>query len=190
MSSIRSSIRFFRAISVWLWLFVPAAVLAQDTPEWQADVQAMLHQFMSCQTPTDDVSPCNRFVGRALKRIYNIDDFTQANGEFMTANQIAGAVKTSGNWTKLGNASEQTALDQAQGYANVKKAIIAVSSGSPHGHVALILPGSQTQSGSWGLKVPNSASFFLNKPDKSYIGKPLSFAWTSPNGVEIYGRNF
>jgi hypothetical protein len=173
-----------------LSFFVLTSVFAQGPPEWQADVEAMLHEFMTCQSPIDDVSPCNRFVGRALKRIYNIDDFTKPNGEFMTANEIAGAVAASGNWTKLGNASDQKALNEAQGYANVKKAIIAVSSGSPHGHVAIILPGSQTQSGSWGLKVPNSASFFLNKPDKSYIGKPLSFAWTTPNGVSIYGRNF
>ena len=93
----------------------------------------------------------------------------------------------------LGKASEQKTLTEAQGYANVKKAVIAVyetSSGS--GHVAFILPGTLTASGSWGLNCPNSASFLLNKPSSSYVSQPLSFAFNAQlkDKVLLYGRNF
>jgi hypothetical protein len=179
-----------RGFAAWLLLASAVIVQAQTVTDWQADVEAMLHEFMTCQTPIDDASPCNRFVGRALKRVYGIDDFNAGNGDFMNANQISVTVKTSGKWTKLGDASTQNALNEAQGYANLKKAIIAVSTGSPHGHVAIILPGSLTKSEHWGLNVPNSAAFRMDKPKESYIGKPLSLSWRLPKGVEIYGRNY
>jgi hypothetical protein len=162
-------------------------------PEWKKDVEKMLTEFMSCSSPIDDISPCNVFLVRALNRVYGVRDFEKpgAPGGAMTANEIANFVESSTDkWTLLGKAGDQKTLNQAQGYTNLKKAVIAVLRGNPHGHVALIIPGEQTFSGNWQLNVPNSASFFLNKPEKSYVGKGLSFAFSSPADVKIYGRNF
>jgi hypothetical protein len=165
--------------------------IVSDEQEWQKDVDRMLTEFLACQEPIDDISPCNRFLARALKRVYGITDFDKPNGQFMTANEIAAFVKlNTDKWTDLGSATTQTALTEAAGQANVKKAIIAVLSGEPNGHVALVLPGQLTASGQWKLNVPNSASFFLKNPQKSYIGKGLSFAFAKPDGVRLFGRNF
>jgi hypothetical protein len=161
---------------------------------WQADVQHMLSEFMACQTPIDDQSPCNVFLGRALQRVYGISDFTDSArpGGYMSANQIATYVTVDSKWTSLGNASSQANLTQAQGYANLMKAIIATYTAPGNGHVCLILPGMLQASGSWGLNVPNSASFFLNNPMASYVGGPLSKAFSADKkgNVNLYGRNF
>lgn len=165
----------------------------QNEQEWKKDVESMLYEFMQCKEVIDDISPCNHFLGKALKRIYSIDDFERPNqpSQFLTANEVATYVTTSDKWTLLGPASSQEVLNEAQGYANVKKAVIAVLPAQPYGHVAIVLPGNLEESQQWGgLKVPNSASFFLNRPQKSYIGKKLSFAFSTPDGVKIYGRNF
>lgn len=45
-----------------------------------------------------------------------------------------------------------------------------------------------TTSGSWALKVPNSASFRLDSADKTYVGCKRSFAWQKPEGVAIFKR--
>lgn len=169
-----------------------------DSPEWEKDVKGMLTEFLSCKDPIDDKSPCNVFLGRALKRVYAINDFDDTTSPigYLTANKIALQVEIlTDKWTKLGNASAQNALNEAQGQANLKRPVIAVwrnPDNNKSGHVALILPGSLTQSGSWGLKVPNSASFTLGKPENAYVGGPLSKAFGADKKATLllYGRNY
>src|SRR5689334_6259370 len=92
-----------------------AAALGQDG--WQGDVQKMLTEFLACQTPIDDLSPCNVFLGRALHRVFGISDFDDPSnpGSYISANQIATYVAVDNKWTSLGKASVQSNLDQAQG---------------------------------------------------------------------------
>ena len=182
------------SVTVLMTIAFVAAVPGEGAEdEWTKDVEAMLTALLACKEPVDDISPCNRFAAQALKRVYGITDFDRPGkpGEFLSANEIATFVAlNSDRWTSLGMATDQSALDEAQGNANLKKAVIAIAEGAPNGHVALVLPGNQTPSVTWHLKVPNSASFFLKKPKQSYVSKPLSFAFQTPAGVKIYGRNF
>jgi len=166
----------------------------ESTPEWQADVNRMLSEFLACKTPIDDRSPCNVFLGRALKRVYGIADFGLPGtpDSFLSANAIADKVATDSNWTFLGTADVQQKLDQAQGYANLNKAVIAVYKSSGHGHVCLIYPGKMQLSSTWNTLVPNSASFPLDDPTHAYVGGPLSkaFGVDKRGDVKFYGRNF
>lgn len=169
-----------------------AQVVNWNNLEWANEVNAILSEFLVCGGPIAENSPCNVFLSKAVKRIYGIDDFNIiGTNNQMTANQIAGFVENGDNWTLLGDATNQNCLNQAQGYANVGKAVIAVEyvSGA-HGHVCLIIAGNLENSGNWKLNCPNSASFFLNKPAKSYVGRKLSYAFEKPQNVKIYGRNF
>lgn len=161
-------------------------------PEWKKDVETMLGEFLTCGGPTPPNTPCNTFAAKALKRVYNVSDFDRQGGGFLTANEIADyLIIHTEQWTFLGLASSQKVLDEAQGFANLKKPVVAVlPNASEHGHIALILPGTVQASGNWKLNCPNSASFFLNKPSKSYVSKHLGFAFAEPAGVKIYGRNF
>jgi len=159
--------------------------------EWEKDLTKILYQFMSCRDSIDNLSPCNKFVSEAMKAAYYVEDFyDEKNNRHMLANEIYAYLKISPQWLLLGNASNQEALKLAQKEANAKKAVVAVLNGSLNGHIALVMPGNLSNSGSWGLKVPNSASFFLNKPGKSYIGKHLG--WAFPNSkkekVLLYTR--
>lgn len=156
--------------------------------KWAREMIAMLHEFKQCQSPIDDKSPCNYFLGRAIKKVFGINDFTEAGAadRYLSADRIAKFVKNPENgWTELGPATDSSALNEAQGYANTGKAVIAVGSG----HVALIIPGTQKASGKWSSRVPCAASFRLDSPGKSFVGCPLAYAWTSPQTVKIYGRN-
>ncbi|WGH75490.1 hypothetical protein P8625_15705 [Tenacibaculum tangerinum] len=175
-------------------LLTSHAVTAQElNPNWKSDLTNMLHEFLQCNEPIDDISPCNKFVSEALQSAYGVNDFysTEKN-RHLIANEIYSYLKTSSKWTLLGKASDQNTLNNAQGYANLKKAVVAVYKGDVHGHIALILPGTLSQSSTWNLKVPNSASFFIYKPNKSYIGKKMSFAFSSTDKdkVLLYGRNY
>lgn len=139
-----------------------------------------------------DTSACNWFLSKALSVLYNVSDFAPDTAHnWLSANDIYDYVSAGGNWSKLGDATDQEVLaDAAQGAANGQP-VIAVIKGNPHGHVALVLPGPLTQSGNWGLKVPNSASFFLDENKtvkKAYVGCKLSYAFADPDGVEIYWR--
>src|ERR1700675_4276886 len=72
---------------------------------WSGELSRMLSEFFSCQDKADDKSPCNRFVGRALKEVYNVDDFgPDVKGDYLDANGIAAYIATSEKWALLGTA--------------------------------------------------------------------------------------
>ncbi|WP_339810822.1 hypothetical protein [uncultured Imperialibacter sp.] len=175
-----------------IFVFSSLSLFGQAS-NWQKEVETALYEFQQCGGPLPSNYPCNQFVAMALKKVYEIDDFTIGNS-YLLANQIADYVSNnSDRWTKLGNADAQAVLNEAQGYANVGKAVIAVlKNNSGSGHVAIILPGQTMTSGNWGLKCPNSASFFIDQPEKAYVSKHLGYAFPSNNkgSVEIWGRNY
>lgn len=159
-----------------------------------ADLQKLLSQFLSCN-PDDPTAACNVFLAKAVKRAYGIDDFIQnpsgpGDPIYMVADIIAVTVRNNSRWTDLGPATHQDALDKGQQAANSNRAVLAVRfNNNGPGHVALLLPGMESSSGIWGLKAPNSACFFLKHPNKAYIGKSLAYAFTAPDGVELYARS-
>ena len=130
--------------------------------------------------PANNQDPCHEFVAQALERVYSVVDF-KSGDDYLRPNQIAELVSGSADWIEIGSASEQQALATAQERANDGMAVIAVSAL----HVALILPGQVTLSGSWELAVPNSGSFFPKTPQKSYLGKGLSYAWQKTESVDV-----
>ncbi|WP_363799840.1 hypothetical protein ABU614_06945 [Lysobacter firmicutimachus] len=136
-----------------------------------------------------DATACNWFVGRALHTGFGVIDFTPEGDGWKSANEIAAHVATSSDWILLGSASEQAVLNDAGEAASAGRPVIAVASGNPHGHVALILGGPLSASGGWGGRmVPNSASLFIHKPASGYVGCKLSYAFAAPMGIKIYKR--
>lgn len=179
------------------WLIILSSLVSlrsQQDQEWKKELESMLYEFMSCGGPTAPNTPCNEFVAKSLMKVYQVKDFEKSADKYMVSNEIADYVSIhTDKWTLLGTGSSQKALDEAQGYANVKKAVIAIyKNSSGYGHIALILPGQTTSSSSWQLKTPNSASFFLDNPKGAYISKPLSSAFgaNKKDNVLLYGRNY
>lgn len=117
---------------------------------WNGSLAQLLNEFKACNPSSDDTSDtaCNVFLARALVAVYKVKDFG-TSGAYLNSTGVVTYVKTHPDlWTLLGTldgtAQDQQALNEAQGYANLGKPVIAVKPG----HVALIVPGKK-QAG-WG----------------------------------------
>jgi hypothetical protein len=159
---------------------------------WKQDLERALSEFVNCKESGN--SECGSLTGESLKKVYNINDFySSSKKRYMGASEISSFVKDNRNWTALGPSFDQSVLEAAQQNANNKKAVVAVYQDEDGlGHVVLIVPGTLTPSGSWGLKVPNAVSFFANDPQRSFVDKGLSFAFTKSmmKDVVLYVRKY
>lgn len=172
-------------------LLLSASYGQKINKDWQQQLNNTLQQFVQCDNPDGD---CYKYIGESLNEVYEVNDFySKQEGRYMLPAEIADFVGANKQWTLLGHAYEKETLSKAQDYANASKATVAVyKSPEGQGHVAIILPGDLQASGSWGIKVPNTASFFLGEPEKSYVSKGLSYAFRKNmiKDVLIYGRNY
>lgn len=180
---------------ILLW-FCSAAASAQGVhSKWEEALNSELEQFKTCeQTMVNGINSCNYFIGQALKTVYKINDFYAPDlDRYMLAGEIGRHLEENKQWTLLGHGYEQTVLKEAQGYANAGKAVVAIYLNEEDiGLVSLILPGTMKESGTWGFQVPNSAAFMINDPEKSYVGKGLSYSFDRKllKGVMLYGRSY
>ena len=174
--------------------FVNVSYAQTVNPNWKQDLATSLDKFLKCSPAAGDDNACNGYVGESLYTVYRLKDFlSPKTGKYMTVNEIAATLKGSDKWAAVGHAYDQQALTQAQTESNNKKAVVALYlNPAGIGHVVLIVPGELENSGSWGLKVPNSASFLLSEPSKSYSEKPLSFALGKNlmKDIVIYTRKY
>jgi hypothetical protein len=189
MNTLKNSLTF-------LFLATTVSVFGQKiNSQWKNTLSTSIETFKKCEIKTDaGINQCSTAISESINKVYMIDDFYSKEKErFMTSNEIIANLKTSNQWKLLGYAYEQNILTQAQEYANVNKAVLAVYQNEEQlGNVSLILPGELSKSGSWGFDVPNSATFFVNDPNRSYLDKALSYAYSRSiiRKVSIYGRNY
>jgi hypothetical protein len=180
-------------LSGFVFLFgLPVCASGQD-PWWtnRAPVlERLMNTFVECGKASSGAQECDRFIAEALRVSYCVEDFSSAvkGGGTPRANEVAAWIETSDAWELLGEAADPVALRRAQAAANSRLATVAVRTDDPDGHIALILPGEPAASHAWGRLVPNSASYFSHDPERSYVGKPLSYAFRTPTGVRLYVR--
>ena len=175
-----------------LFIIITSAHAQSLNSNWNNDLNSSLKDFLVCEGNSKERAECTHFIGESLNTVYKINDFSKS-GKYMTTNEIAEFVKSSPKWKTLGPSYDQTTLTKAQELANAKKAVIAVFRNTEGiGHVVIITPGELQTSGSWGLRVPNSASFFQMEPAKSYVGKGLSFAFARAmmKDITLYVREY
>lgn len=189
----KTSVRYIIFGVISLILFVKSVHGQTLNSNWNADLKNSLDQFLACQG-TAGATGCVKFLGESLNTVYKVNDFySSKSGRYMTASEIAGYLKDTKQWSLIGHSYEQAALSKAQDQANAKKAVVAVYMNEAGvGHAVVITPGKLQLSGSWGMNVPNAASFFVTQPDKSFVDKGLSFAFakTMMKDVLIYSRNY
>ncbi|MBL4625210.1 MAG: hypothetical protein JKY42_08745 [Flavobacteriales bacterium] len=147
-------------------------------------------EFIACKSEATEKHTCKEFVAKAINGNFEISDFNvpEKQGEYVDYDKIAAIVETSADWKKVGEATEQGAMDYVQKCANEGKPAIAISTKSGAGNIAIIVKGEQVKSTSWGLNCPTVAIFFPNQPEKSFIGKTLNYAWGKPDGISLYVR--
>lgn len=146
-----------------------------------------LGEFMKCEVGNEmnDSSPCNTFASRGLEAIYGVKDFKTGKSSHQSANGMWNEVhKSDSQWKKLGAVLDEQNNLCAQSIANAGWPVIALRERKGHGHVALVIPGELKDSGSWGMKTANSASFFYRETpeemyskSQGYLDKALSSAF-------------
>jgi hypothetical protein len=175
-------------------LLICLKVSAQSlNANWQENLDKSLEEFIKCTETAESAALCYRFSGESVQKVYGVNDFFDKNKQrYMLIDEIYAYLQSSDKWTLLGKGYDQDALRKSQEQANAGKAVVAIKmrEGEAYGHMAIILPGELGPSGSWGLRVPNSASFFTHQPDRSFINKTISYAFTASDRgyVMIYGH--
>jgi hypothetical protein len=130
---------------------------------------------------------CNIAVTEALHYIYDNSELKKNESSiYRTANNIYSYLENNPKWISIGTAKDKVSLYNAQCLANNGYQVIAVSKGIPHGHVALVLPGRVIYSEKLRKYFPNMFSFFLDKFDKTKIGRGMNWVW---NECEIHKVN-
>jgi hypothetical protein len=170
----------------------PRALAQGINNNWRQELNDALDDFKGCQKSAGD--DCVQYTGRALQMVYRINDFySRDQARYLTISEIADFLSTTNTWDLLGHSYEQQTLNDAQERANKNHAVVAVYTNKEGlGHVVLVTPGKLQPSGSWGLSVPNAASFFVTQPEKSFVDKGLSFAFGKNlmKDVLIYARKY
>lgn len=178
------------------YLLLPTRSQGQTvSANWHPSLNKSVSAFKTCdQTVDGGVNPCSKYTGEAVKTVYQVNDFYSSSlGRYMTGSEINKYLHSTTKWKKIGNAFDQKALAEAQHAANDKKAVVATYiDDTDLGHVSIVIPGDMVKSGSWGLEVPNSTSFFMHKPENSYTNKALSYAFPRSTlmKVELYVREY
>lgn len=144
--------------------------------------------YYECNEEADSKKECRYYVAEAICKFYDIDDFKESDGSYMTYENMIYNIKMLSQWSVVGKASSQKVLDKAMAHANDGRPTIAIEADKNTGHIALILPGEKKKSGSWQLECPNSASFFRHKVE-AYVNKPLSYSYRTPEDIVIYTRD-
>ena len=162
---------------------------------WEKRLSETLADFQECAPNTENkLNPCQYYTAESFATVYNVKDFYSAKQKrYMILPEMVAYLETSKQWTLLGKGYDPKALTSAQDYANAGRAVVAIYMNNDHlGHASIILPGELKLSGTWGVKVPNSASFFTYNPENSYLHKSLSYAYERSNlaKVQLYVRNY
>ena len=186
----------YRYANVFVFVYLLCSTISHGQAlnnNWEKDLSKSLEEFIKCAKSSGDKATCGATVGQSLATVYKQDAFFSPKlNRFLISNEISEIVEDSKRWKLLGFAYDQKVLDQAQQMANTNKPVIAVYRMNGSSHVVLILPGALHFSGSWGFKVPNSASFSYIDPDKSYVGKGLSygFAKSMMKDITLYQMTY
>ena len=159
------------------------AVADFDIPS--VDVDGVVADFIACKESASESHACKYFPAKAICGLYGINDFRTGDHSYLDYDEVVENLDMS-LWEKAGRASSQETLDRAQAAANEGRAAFTV--GNDYGNIAIILPGTTSSSTKWGVKCPNSMSFFMSSPKNSFVNKGLNYAYQDKDGVTIYIR--
>ena len=144
-----------------------------------------MEEYNDCSANAESRNDCKNFTARAICEYYGIDDLKK-DGEYVEYHDIYDFVNADASWKNLGMATEQESLDNAQQMANEGFAVVAIDTEDKHKLAIIIIEGEQVKSGSWGLNAPECAAFFPASGPAPFIHKTLNYAFSSPEGVQLW----
>ena len=147
----------------------------------------LLDNFNYCREYAETEFTCKFYIAKAICDYYGINDF-KSGESYIDFEEILSMVE-SGEWVKLGEATDQKVLEQAQLNANKGIPVIGINTANQYGHVVLIIKGELTKAHNWnGLLAPNCASFFMVKDMKPFVNKSMGYAYSTPESVYLYTK--
>jgi hypothetical protein len=168
-------------LSIIFFTFSTFAFAQSINANWRTELTKSVEESKTCQnTQSSNYNPCTKYISESLNIVYGLNDFySEQFNRDLTGTEITKYLETNDSWMPIGPAYDQSNLDEAQKLSNAGNAVVAVYVDKEQlGNVSIILPGEQIGSGSWGMRVPNSVAFFIHAPQKSYLNKGLSYAFT------------
>ena len=154
----------------------------------QTGITELMGIYEDCKINSSSRNECKHFIAQSICEYNGIYDFMNEDGTFVDYHSIYDLVLENEIWKKIGDASDQDVLIDAQTLANEGLPVIAINTSDKHKFSVLVINGEMQQSRSWELKTPNTAAFFPVSGPKSYINKPLSYSWSSPEGILLFVR--
>ena len=181
------------ALVLMLGALGPAARASVQAPGW-AEGTAWSerfgwaqHRLSACRKATERDGPklCDRFVAEAIDQIYGVTDFREGTGHAADGAVVRALRAGLESWSPIGSAGTQANLDLARALAEEGTPVLAVLGATTRGQLALILPGAASGSRAWKRRVPNAAMLFRGDPARSFIGRPLSYAFSVAKMEEV-----
>ncbi len=166
-----------------------AMAVAQGDP-WTQHGDWAKSQISGCQAVTDGPRDiCRYFAAEALKELFGVDEFC-AGERCMTAPEVESRIRNSPEqWSVLGTADDQAALDKARELAGQGQVVVAGQDFEDRSQVAIIMPGKPVSSGKWAMdRVPIAASTRTDAPDRSVYGEGINWVFSDPGRVTLYVR--
>ena len=160
----------------------------EESKKKRIKIETILEEYNVCSANAESRNGCKNFTARAICEYYGIDDLKKG-GEYVEYHDIFDFVTKDANWKNLGMATEQETLDNAQKMANDGFAVVAIDTEDKHKLAIIIIEGEQVKSGSWGLNAPMCAAFFPSSGPKPFIHKTLNYAFSSPEGIQLWVKN-
>lgn len=154
-----------------------------------AQFEKLLVEFKNCKALNTKRSDCRNAITKFISQKFQLNEFKDEKGNFKVYDSIFPIVSSSSKWKKIGLATSQDNLNEALDYANNGGLALIIDTSKTYGHVVMVQPGKTTNSGSWGLKLPNVLSLLNSNPSKSFQGKSLAYAIKKNNNLEIFIRN-
>lgn len=152
-------------------------------------MQEILEAFRYCKETAENDLQCKYFISKAVDDYFGVKDF-KSGDTYIDFEDILFKVRSSDQWKSLGMATNQKTLEEAQHIANGGRVVLAIQTDTKYGHVVIIMPGNLEKAPSWnGLNCPKVASFFMIQDLESFVDRSIAYAWTKPEGIEIFARN-
>jgi hypothetical protein len=165
-----------------------ARPLRENTFAPRLSPRELLENFNYCRDNAETDFTCKFFIAKAISEYYGIEDFMDGDN-FVDFENIRNLVENNPEWVKIGEASDQNVLEEAQVNANKGIPTIAINTKDLYGHVVLITKGKLSKAHNWnGLMAPNCASFFMVKNMEPFVNKSMGYAYSTPESVYLYTK--
>jgi len=149
----------------------------------------VLRMVQQLLTAAIERSDCRNYLTSFISKKYNLSDFKDHNGNYLTYDSIQPIINRSNSWREIGQAINQDVINTAVNHAKDGGLALIVDTSQTYGHLAIIQPEKLIKSSSWGIEVPQVISLSNYKPSKSFYHKAVSYAFKKSDDLKVYIRN-